>query len=364
MRISCGKSQNTGSIHTKTTNRKTVQRNPKRKKGFLKAFLKSLVLIGLLAVAMYFYRDSLSEILLGIRALSWWQIVVSNLLACGFFLLEGHIIYLVAHPYETSYQWKKGIRTAYLCEFYRILTLGNGSGFAAIYYLQRDGIPVASGTGITTLQFVIKKIGVMILGLIGFLCLLCREGTATVLKSYRSAMITGCIITMVIVVAMTAVTLSVKIKNLLMLLMDKEESRFPKQKDRLESCRENLLLLNATGRDMFQHKKRFLRVLVDNLAKLLVIYMIPAYILVGKCSLTFGESVLLMAVVYMLAGVIPAPSGIGSLEFVFLLFFEWFAEEGVTVPAILLFRFATWIVPFLIGALIFLIDKMSLRTNT
>lgn len=85
---------------------------------------------------------------------------------------RGGIVYYMAHPFESTYHWGKGIRTAYLCEFYRLLTLGSGSGFAAIYYLQKDGVPYAKGTGITMLQFVFKKIAVMILGLMGFcICL-------------------------------------------------------------------------------------------------------------------------------------------------------------------------------------------------
>lgn len=322
------------------------------------------MLAGLFALAVMFYKDSINEIILGIKELSICQILVSSLISSLFFILEGHIIYSMAHPYEVSYRWKKGIRTAYLCEFYRILTLGSGSGVAAIYYLQRDGIGMACGTGITMLQFVIKKIGVMLLGLAGFLSLLCRERTAWVLMDYRGAMITGCIITMVIVVFMSAVTLSLKVKSLLMYLINRAEGKFPKHYDKLEKWRESLILLNATGQDMMQHKGRFMLVLADNLAKLLIIYMIPAYIIVGKCDLSFTECVLLMAVCYMLAGVIPAPSGIGSLEFVFLLFFQHFTPESVTIPAILVFRFVTWIVPFFIGALIFFINKVKLRTNT
>ena len=66
-------------------------------------------------------------------------------------------------------------------------------------------------------------------------------------------------------------------------------------------------------------------------------------------GLSFAENILLMAVAYMLAGVIPAPSGIGALEFVFLLFFTGFVEAGAALPAILLFRFVTWILPFGVG---------------
>lgn len=326
--------------------------------------MKLLLLLGLFALAALFYKDSISEIIWGIKELSIWQIVISGLISCVFFLVEGHIIYIMANPYESSYRWIKGIKTAYLCEFYRILTLGSGSGVAAIYYLQRDGICAACGTGITMLQFVIKKIGVMILGLAGFLSLMCRQRTASVLTDYYRVMITGCIITMVIVVSMSAVTLSSKVKGLLVMLINRAEVKFPKQYDRLEKWRKSLILLNATGQDILRHKGRFMQVLADNLLKLIVIYMIPAYITVGKSNLSFVENVLLMSVCYMLAGVIPAPSGIGSLEFVFLLFFKHFIPENVSIPAILVFRFVTWIVPFFIGALIFFINKVKLRTNT
>lgn len=74
------------------------------------------------------------------------------------------------------------------------------------------------------------------------------------------------------------------------------------------------------------HKKRFLVLLGLNLMKLIVIYLIPAYILKDISVLNIPQSVMLMAIAYMLAGVIPAPSGIGSLEFVFLLFFNCFGR--------------------------------------
>lgn len=344
--------------------RTTSQRKTKAtKKSHKKVILKWLLLLSLLALALYFYRSSLQEILEGIRALSAGQLIVSCLIATVFFLTEGYIVYHMAHPYADGFSWGKGIRIAYLCEFYRLLTLGSGSGFAAIYYLQKDGVAYAKGTGITMLQFVFKKLAVMLLGLAGFCSLLYWEEANTLLRGYGWAMAAGCLITLVIVAAMTAVTLSKHVEKWLLYALDYAAGRFPKQEKRLAGWRENLILLNDTGRELITHKKRFVLLLFFNLFKLLAIYTIPAYILTGKGSLDFVQSTLLMAVAYMLAGVIPAPSGIGSLEFVFLLFFNRFAEEAYTVPAILVFRFATWILPFLIGAVVSVIYRPEQRSS-
>lgn len=321
--------------------------NPRSRRG-----VKWLILLVFLAAALYFYRGSLAEILEGIRALSFVQLIISCLIATVFFLIEGGIVYYMAHPFESTYHWGKGIRTAYLCEFYRLLTLGSGSGFAAIYYLQKDGVPYAKGTGITMLQFVFKKIAVMILGLMGFLYLLGTPQTSQILCQYQNAMIIGCVVTILIALFMTLITVSEKIKDWLLYAIDWLEHKKPKYKQQMEKGRENLILLNDTGKELMTHKKRFLVLLGLNLMKLIVIYLIPAYILKDISVLNIPQSVMLMAIAYMLAGVIPAPSGIGSLEFVFLLFFNCFAGEMYTVPAILVFRFTTWLAPFIIGGII------------
>lgn len=331
--------------------------NPKNKK----VLLKWLVLLVLLVIALNFYKDSLKDIIEGVKALSVVQIGVSLLFSFCFSLTEGFIVYYMVHPFEKSYQWKKGIRTAYLSEFYRLITLGNGSGLATIYYLQKDGVSYPKGTGITMLQYVMKKIGVMLLGLTGFFFLLGQESTSEVLHGYTGAMTAGCFITLAVVFIMTAITLSKTVRNWIVFALDKLELKFPKYAMNFKQWRENLNLLNDTGRELLTHKKRFLVVVLLNLWKLFVIYLIPAYVLSGQCSLSIIESTMLMAVSYMLAGVIPAPSGIGSLEFVFLLFFTRFADEAAAVPAILVFRLVTWIVPFGIGGIILLFNKLKVN---
>ena len=125
------------------TNQRKIR---KTKKSHKKVILKWIILLVLLGMALYFYRNSLQEILEGIQALSVRQLLISCLIAMVFFLTEGYIVYYMAHPIEASYSWTKGIRVAYLCEFYRILTLGSGSGFAAIYYLQKDGSAMKGST--------------------------------------------------------------------------------------------------------------------------------------------------------------------------------------------------------------------------
>ena len=86
-----------------------------------------------------------------------------------------------------------------------------------------------------------------------------------------------------------------------------------------------------------------------NLLKCFVIYCVVVVILSNNGVLAWFDIIAIMAASYFLAGVIPAPSGVMSLEFVYGLLMAAFLPVGVSVPAILTFRFFTWIYPAVIG---------------
>lgn len=320
----------------------------------------SLLLVGLLlAAALVFYRDSLEDIVSGIQALSFREIVVCCLLAGGFFFMEGAVMQGVIRLSGSDYPLGESIKVAYCCEFYRLITLGSGSGIAQIYYLSKKDIPPAQGTGISMIQFVLKKIAVMLLGVSGFLFLLTSARMGEICNSYGKYMVPGVLITFVIVAVLIAVAASLKVLRFVNWGCDKLSGKFPSLEKTLQKGKEQARLLNDTGKVVFRKRGGFLLVLLKSMGMLLMAYLIPAYMFRGQEFPDFFLNVCLMAVAYMLAGVIPAPSGIGSLEFVFLLLFGFFLPESVTVPAILVFRFVTWIVPFGVGGFIVLLQRMK-----
>lgn len=331
---------------------KTTRKNESVKHGFTKQFISSIVVLLLFVIALLTYRDSLLDILKGITEVTPSNITVSVLLASLFFIMEGSIIYKMAVGIVPSYQLKYGIATAYRCEFYRLITFGSGTGIAEIHYLHKKGIEPAVGTGISILQFVMKKIGVAILGMIGFILLCCFPDTRALVREYAAFLIIGCIITAVIVIFLFSIILSNNIRTFVIWIIDKISVKLPAFTEKAASLKEQVNLLNESGHTFFRQKHTLIQIVLFNLIKLTAIYCIPAYLLPGKCNTGFAECAALMAVVYLLAGVIPAPSGIGSLEFVYLLFFGVLAEPGITVSTLLVFRFVTWILPFIVGGIL------------
>ena len=342
---------------------KTTRKSKNLKHGFLKLLINSLVILLLFVIALLTYRDSLLDILKGITEVSPSNITVSVLLSVLFFIMEGSIIYKMASGIVPTYQLKYGIATAYRCEFYRLITFGSGTGIAEIHYLHKKGIEPAVGTGISILQFVMKKIGVAILGIIGFILLYCFPDTRALCREYAVFLAIGCIITTVIVLFLLLVTLSNNVLTFVLGIIDKVSVKFPSFTEKAVSLKNQVYLLNESGHIFLRQRYALIQIVLFNLIKLTAIYCIPAYSLQEKCNMGFVECTAIMAAVYMLAGVIPAPSGIGSLEFVYLLFFGVLAEPGIIVPTLLVFRFVTWILPFIIGGILCLISYCkSLQT--
>lgn len=57
----------------------------------------------------------------------------------------------------------------------------------------------------------------------------------------------------------------------------------------------------------------------------------------------------------MLAAVIPSPAGIGSTEFVFTTLFAGIVGTGMAGSASLLYRFGTFVFPFLVGTVVVIV---------
>ena len=79
------------------------------------------------------------------------------------------------------------------------------------------------------------------------------------------------------------------------------------------------------------------------------------------CDITLSQSMAVMSLTAMLAAVIPAPAGIGSTEFVFTLLFAVLIGTGLAGSTSLLYRFATFVFPFLIGAVVALNHQRKKR---
>ena len=87
----------------------------------------------------------------------------------------------------------------------------------------------------------------------------------------------------------------------------------------------------------------------------------PYLIFMGRGDISLIETMAITSLSVMLAAVLPSPAGIGSMEFVFTGLFAGIVGTGMAGSASLLYRFATFVFPFLIGVVVVIVRRIRER---
>lgn len=286
-----------------------TNQSDKNQKMVLKSIAKWLVIFALIAFVCYKNQDLMQEALEEIQITPVWKLVMCLLLGNLYFIAEGCIISEMTNTCDHRLSVWQGITCAYLCTFFRIATLGSGTGVAQLYYYNLNGI-----------------------------------------RKYAWYMFAGAVVISLICLFLFILTVSKKFSDLIMKLARK----LVKQKSRLypllDKAQVSIDYLQEQGRIVWKDKRLFLTVVGLNFFKFACWYAIPGIFFAGSYSVTVATCLGLTAVCNMVGCVMLAPSGVGTLDFVFALFFACVIPDGDAVAAALvIYRLFTWIVPFVIG---------------
>lgn len=316
-----------------------------------KTILKFAFVIVIVAIIVYTFRDSAGPIVEQLRKTSFQVIAVISVLAILYELVEGWITYSFARKYNPAFTYRMGVESAFYCCFYRVATLGSGAGVAAIFYFNEKGIEISKGTGMYMLEYVLHKVTIAIFSLLFFLLSwgFMRENYS----EYTWMLLGGYGITILVAIALLLFCCSKRFHGLILWLLDRINSkgRFDAQVAELQNqCK---VMEEATG-ELLGSVSFVLSIILKNLLKFSFWYSIPYFVLRGTGQMTLPEAMAITSLSVLLAAVLPAPAGIGSTEFVFAMLFSVIVGTGTAGSASLLYRFATFVLPFLIGAFVVL----------
>ena len=331
------------------------------KQTVLKNIIKWLILLLLAAFGYCYNREFIHDALSEVGHTPFFVLLLAFLLGNLYFLFEGVIISRMTVTGRIRVNVPRGIACGYMCEFYRLSTLGNGGGIAQVYYYYSYGIPVSEALGICISQYTFQKITIGLMGIVSFVFLVI-SGNRGIMK-YAGYMAVGALMIAVVCAVLFLVMVSRRISEALLHLLDRMTKHWPRANKKLEELRTACDRLQTQARLVWSNKPLFFSVILLDLAKQISWYLIPGVYL----SFTRGVSLLpcvgIMAVCNMLAGVMVAPSGIGTLDFVFGITFAKLVPNGEVVAAMLIiYRLFTWFLPFLFGLPVALCHKKVVRT--
>lgn len=314
-----------------------------------KSLTKWAAVIVLITGAGIMNKEMIYEIAEGLGKVRPEGIAICMMFSAIYFLAEGGIISTLARKYQKGFSLGQGYACALYCSFYRPITFGSGAGLAQIHYLSTKGVPVAKGTGMCLIQYAIQRTAIAVYGLV--CCVLLYVKYPELLGGYRYYILAGVFLAVLVIVVLVTMCTWKGFSDKVFRFAKKAAAKKGKILEKIRNGEEQTAILQEEAKELLQEKKKLFQVFVMNLGKLTCWYLIPGIILMPGATIDIWTSVMLTAVVFMLAGVMLAPSGMGSVEFAFFILYLGLVDSKAAVSALLVYRFVINIVPFLLGGI-------------
>lgn len=308
-------------------------------------------MLALIGIIVYTFRDSAGPILAQLKKTTPAVIGGICVMTMVYHVVEGLITTILAKQYRPEFTWGMGIANALYCSFYRVATLGSGSGVAAIYYLNEHGVTYGQAFGLYMLQYAFHKISIALFSLLFFG--LSWDYMCEHFSDYGGLLTAGYVITAAITLGLILFCCSAGFHKLLFQVLDFVNGKMKHRFDPLLcQLREQCGMMEESSRHLLKRKSMVAQVVGLNMLKLCFWYAIPYLVFQAKNVIALHEVMAVTSLSVMLAAVLPAPAGIGSTEFVFTSLFSEILGTGAAGSASLLYRFGTFVFPFLVGAVI------------
>lgn len=311
-----------------------------------KFWAKIIFVVVLLAIIAYTFRDSAGPIFKQLSTTSFTVLVAICISSVLYHLMEARITQSLARRYNPNIKYRRMVCCAFYCSFYRLATLGSGSGVAAIYFLGKSGVEYSKGAGLYMVQYVLHKSSIALFS--GVLFLINWKFMMGHYREYAGYLLAAYALTAVIAAALILFVISVKFHWLLFKLGG-IFNRSGKLDHVLETLRKNCDIMETSTAELLKDKKVLIINIGRNLIKFCFWYGIPFLVLFGTGELTLLHSLAVTSLAVMTAAVIPTPAGIGSVEVIMTSLIGVLVGIDRGGAITFLYRFATFIFPFFIG---------------
>lgn len=312
----------------------------------LKLMINFIFIIAIIGIIYYVLQNSIADIInqLGQTEPLILGIVVA--LGLGFLVVEGRNIARIAGNFKKDFSTKDGFFGYCYSAFCRVISFGTATTVSEVMYYRRKKIPTSQAIGVTTVHMILYKIGVVLMSAIGLV-------TQSYLIYQKSPMMIpfvlyGIIVTLLIISGLLFLSINRKFHGW---LIKKAHKWIKKEawREKIDVFNEQIDALGETVRTIVSNREVLVSLIFLNIGKLFFWYSIPFFILSSTHNLSYLTSFSMTAMAVALAGVIPTPAGLGSFEFVYMLLFRPLVGTVDAASSLLLYRFATYVLPFLIG---------------
>ena len=335
------------------------------KKSMKSYILNFLLIIGLTLIALWFaLKDHYQEVIMLLRQMSFIWFIIIMLWGIIYACVVGCIITTFAKRNKKNYTYREGIATGFVGMFFSGITpSATGGQFAQAYILKKQGIKYSDGASILWADFIVYQTTMMLY--VTVLFFLRSSHFMNLVGPWFYVIIIGYIINIVVIFVLWTVALFPKVymrcSQWLVKLLGKFS--FLKNKEKLLDSWNVQVESFVKEIKTLKHEKRIiLQAFLLNVIRMTIQFVLPFFIMkamgINVGMNRFVDCLALSSFVLVANAFIPIPGASGGTELVFTaLFLPVVKNAALAGGVMILWRFSTYHMVMLVGAIVFLILK-------
>ncbi len=337
------------------------------KKKKFKFIINILIILIVLLLVLYFsLRDNYEEILQAIVTMNHGWALMAILILCFYRVLASLGHYLIIKSNQEQVSYLRCLQINFIILFFHGVTPFAGGGQPMeVYYLHNEGIPITKATNITLQNFIVYQISLV---LVGVFALIYNYYFHLFSNDHliKKLVILGFIINFLVLVVTFLLSFGKKINHFVsqkcihflakMKLIKNEKQIQTKFSEYLTSFHKNALELK-------KNKLVVLESVLANILGLIFMYSIPYAISRGlNVEINLLTCIVATAYVMIIGSFVPIPGGTGGVEYGFIFFFGYFIKGGVLSAMMLVWRFISYYLAMILGAIVLAMYRKKEKT--
>ena len=324
-----------------------------------------IILLVTIIVLIILLKDNFNEIIGVLLSCNIKWVLVVLLVYIIYFLFDQLSLWFIIRQFRKDIKFKFAIYLGVINKFFSGITpLSTGGQPAQIYELHKKGVSISNGTNMQIQAFLVFQIAVILWGITSII-LNHTLGLFERIPLLREMTIIGFTINFLILILVTLVSFSKNFNRTIITFIInvlhklKIVKHVDKQKKQWNKICDNYY---DNAKELWKNKKTLFSCILFQLISLSLYYVLPFFIAKSlniADNFTIYGTIAASSYVFITGCFIPIPGATGGMEYGFLGFFGNFIK-GYELNALLLsWRFLTYYLPTIIGAIVF-----NIKSNT
>ncbi len=332
----------------------------------IKNIKKNTIILLMITILILFIvlKDDFSNIVKSLSSMNIGYILLAIILFLLSIFFKAYVNYkTIANKEKISLleAFKHNLITQF---FNGITPFSTGGQPMEIYMLTEHKIKLSEATNITIQNFIFYQTALVIYGMLAVMYnkVFYIFPQESILKKF---VLLGFLINTLVAVALFMITFSKtmteKIAHLIINFLSSIKI-IKNQNQAQEKIDKKLNEFHESAKKIRKRKKLFIGGVGLNLLSLTCLYIIPlliVYSLKDFTSLTISKTLTASAYVLIIGSFVPIPGASGGIEYGFLKFFGTFLSKNITTAVLLVWRFITYYLGMILGALLFSLEKKA-----